>query len=625
MKMHMDSRARRVLSVVIGLQLLIGGTALGVFGTPDNVSARESSHLKVVIIVGPVSGLTDDYKALAQQAAIAARARTDNVVTLYSPNATWPAVRSALDGASVVVYLGHGNGFPSPYGNTLNGSSQDGLGLNPVAGVDDDAHQYFGESVLARDVKLAKGAVVILGHLCYASGNPEPGGPEPTLAVAEQRVDNYARGWIAAGATAVIAEGHGEPSYYVSGLLKGRGTIEQMWRNAPTFHDHVIASTSGRTPGATLLLDPDRTSRGYFRSLVVGAGTKISQTLSGGSKTGGSRGTTGTPVIVVPTGPLSPAQQGATFGAPVFHGRTVAGTVAALTVAVDARTLGILSRTVSLGTRWDPLDRVAPAQPRQVQAGPSASPAPAASASASADPDAVSVGTKPTTTIPPIDPPSIGLISAETPGAVVAVAPAALTGSGLTIPITMPAKPGLYRLVTTIHDAGGVAYDAATQDLLGALLVRVTGSLSASYGVPADLLATAAGSMAVRVRVANTGTEPWSQPTDLHRVVGLPSTSTAAPHLVARWVRLDDAPGTEPAGVPDAIRVDAAPGTESVLDFTIATPSQAGPYLLMFDLETEDGQSLASLGVAPGMTRVVVGPSLAAPEIGRPADGVSAY
>jgi hypothetical protein len=103
--------------------------------------------------------------------------------------------------------------------------------------------------------------------------------------------------------------------------------------------------------------------------------------------------------------------------------------------------------------------------------------------------------------------------------------------------------------------------------------------------------------------------------------VGLPSTSTAAPHLVARWVRLDDAPGTEPAGVPDAIRVDAAPGTESLLDFMIATPSQAGPYLLMFDLETEDGQSLASLGVAPGMTRVVVGPGVPGTDPGLPNGG----
>ena len=603
-------RARRLLTVVVGLQMLIGATALGVLASPVSASTSKASHVKVVIIVGPVSGLTDDYRALGEQAAVAASARNDNVVTLYSPNATWPAVRNALDGASIVVYLGHGNGFPSPYGSTLNGASQDGLGLNPVAGVDNDAHQYFGEKVLARDVRLAKGAVVILGHLCYASGNPEPGGPEPTLDVAQQRVDNYARGWIASGATAVIAEGHGEPSYYVGALLKGRGTIEQMWRDAPTFHDHVIGLTSQRTPGAALLLDPDRTTRGYFRSLVVGAGTKISQTLSGGSRSGGSRGTTGTPVIVVPPGPLTPAQQGATFGPPVFHGRTVAGTVAALTVAVDARTLGILPRNVSLGTRWDLLDRVAPAQPRQVQAGPSASPAPAGSASPSSDPGAVSVGTKPTAPIAPVEPPSIGLISPETPGAVVAVAPAALTASGLTIPITMPAKPGLYRLVTTIHDAGGVAYDSATQDLLGALLVRVTGSLSASYGVPADLQASASGSLAVRVRVANSGTEPWSQPTDPHRVVGLPSTSTAAPHLVARWVRLDDAAGTEPAGVPDAIRADIAPGTESVLDFTIATPSQAGPYLLMFDLETEDGQSLASLGSAPGMTRVVVGPAV---------------
>ena len=34
---------------------------------------------------------------------------------VYSPNATWSAVKAALQGASIVVYMGHGNGFPSPY------------------------------------------------------------------------------------------------------------------------------------------------------------------------------------------------------------------------------------------------------------------------------------------------------------------------------------------------------------------------------------------------------------------------------------------------------------------------------------------------------------------------------
>ena len=40
---------------------------------------------------------------------------TPNVIQVYSPNATWSAVKAATAGANVVIYLGHGNGWPSPY------------------------------------------------------------------------------------------------------------------------------------------------------------------------------------------------------------------------------------------------------------------------------------------------------------------------------------------------------------------------------------------------------------------------------------------------------------------------------------------------------------------------------
>ena len=53
---------------------------------------------------------------------------------IYSPNATWPAVKAALQGASLVVYMGHGNGWPSPYRDALYPPTQDGFGLNPTAG-----------------------------------------------------------------------------------------------------------------------------------------------------------------------------------------------------------------------------------------------------------------------------------------------------------------------------------------------------------------------------------------------------------------------------------------------------------------------------------------------------------
>ena len=38
------------------------------------------------------------------------------VIELYSPYATWSKVKAAAQGANLLIYLGHGNGYPSPYG-----------------------------------------------------------------------------------------------------------------------------------------------------------------------------------------------------------------------------------------------------------------------------------------------------------------------------------------------------------------------------------------------------------------------------------------------------------------------------------------------------------------------------
>ena len=74
---------------------------------------------KVVFVVGPAGAATNGYRSQARAAAAIARRYTPDVIELYSPNATWPAVREALQGASLVVYMGHGNGFPSRYRDEL--------------------------------------------------------------------------------------------------------------------------------------------------------------------------------------------------------------------------------------------------------------------------------------------------------------------------------------------------------------------------------------------------------------------------------------------------------------------------------------------------------------------------
>ena len=53
-------------------------------------------------------------------------------------------------------------------------TTKDGFGLNATAGAGDYNNKYYGEPYVVQ-LDLAPNAVVILNHLCYASGNSEPG------------------------------------------------------------------------------------------------------------------------------------------------------------------------------------------------------------------------------------------------------------------------------------------------------------------------------------------------------------------------------------------------------------------------------------------------------------------
>ena len=59
--------------------------------------------------------MTPTYRNDANQVYAEAIKYTNNVVKVYSPGATWSKVQAAVNGASIVVYMGHGNGWPSPY------------------------------------------------------------------------------------------------------------------------------------------------------------------------------------------------------------------------------------------------------------------------------------------------------------------------------------------------------------------------------------------------------------------------------------------------------------------------------------------------------------------------------
>jgi hypothetical protein len=225
---------------------------------------------RVVIVVGPSGAATRDYLGKAREYAAQAKAYGASVTSVLTPHATWNRVLAAAQGANVFIYLGHGNGWPSRYG-PYQGVTKNGLGLNPRDGSGNKRVKYYGEDFVRDHLRLAPGAIVLLNRLCYASGNAEPGSPEPSLSTAVRRADNFAAGFLDAGAAAVVADGHTSLVYELA-VLFGRGrTLVGAWASDPDTNGHVRSFASRRTPGTTVRLDPDHRNKGFYRSLVTRA------------------------------------------------------------------------------------------------------------------------------------------------------------------------------------------------------------------------------------------------------------------------------------------------------------------------------------------------------------------
>lgn len=685
---------RSVPSVVrrFSAAIITGLIAVGVFA-PASLAASPTTHAtkavpKVVFIVGPAGAATDGYRAQARAAAVIARRYTPDVVELYSPNATWPAVEEALAGASLVVYMGHGNGFPSRYRDELYPPTQNGFGLNPSPGGGDSTHQYFGEGIVGSQVKLARNAVVLLNHLCYASGLSEPNLPEGTLAVARQRVDNYAAGFVKAGASAVIAEAYDSPSYFVRAILGGGRSIQSAWQNSPSANGHRIAFASQRSPGYVAQMDTRTASSGFSRSIVMKAGLAPRDIRAGAA--GSSAGTDAT----VSALPLEPTLigTGLTLGAPDIASLPSAGSAAKIDVPFKIKDRKALPTDLQASVRWDPIDvpivatdpatevsgaaptaspspstaatsaaspppaaspapavaapgpsasaaapapksaattkkpakaasATAPAATTAPSASPSASPSAAPTATAAADPvpdqpKGRRVTPKPARIVPRLEPPTeqLDLVVPERTGDVVSPAAVKIGKKAITVPVTLPAAPGRYRLTITVHDADGVAYDAATQALLPSLIVRVTGDFDGAIQAAPTAQIEAGTGLNLGVRVVNLGVAAWG-----HKAI--PPTSNLsgyikaeAANVVGTWIPLSigAAAPIDPAAPPlsASLPIALAPGKTADATLELRAPVASGDYLLMLDIVTPEHGSLVASGADPTIVRVTVLPAV---------------
>ena len=582
---------------------------------------------KVALVVGPVGSITPAYRALANEAADAARAAGAEVVKVYSPNATWPAVRQALDGASIVVYLGHGNGWPSRYRDALYPPTQNGFGLNPVGGAGDDRHQYFGEASIEK-LRLAPNAVVVFSHLCYASGNTEPGLPEGSVGDAIQRVDNYASGFLRAGAKAVVAEAGLGPAYYVRSLLRDRGSIEQIWRSSPTVNgDHQIVTPASGRPGTPSGSTPSAPASGFRRSLVSPRRDRVASCAPGAQGRAGAARRAG---HRRPRSRRSPAPGSGSASRRSGPCRSPAATTRLTLPLARAKTSGVPERrpgrrsggTRSSSTRpprptrrpssrpcrCDPRDQDGPTPARRTPARQRAGPGADghADARARAGPGPVA--------------PEVDLVVPEAIGSVVEPdgrpADEARPRRSTSPTRRSPACTGS---TVTLHTPEGVAYDAATQALLAPVLVRVGGALAVAYGAPQTLALATGSTSEVAVRVLNAGSHELGQggpgAAGPHRD-GRPGRHGADAHPAAvagRHLDLDGRPRrSRPPSPSGSSMAVAEPGGSAVAVLPLEAPSVPGNYLLLLDVVDARTRARCPHGAAVRRSiRVTVGDPVA--------------
>jgi hypothetical protein len=254
------SRHRPVRIVALAI-LMLSFTSGGFAATPRTTNAAEP--VKVVIVVGPVEGNTARYIAHARDYAALARSLGAAVTEVYSPKATYTQVTRAATGANIFIYLGHGNGYPSPYG-PFSRLRKNGMGLNSRSGHGNSNVKYWGQTYMRTGLHLAPDSVVLLNHLCYASGNSEPGRANPSKATAMKRADRYGTGFLRTGAKAMFAIGTGSLSPVITDLLTSDKTVAQIFQDDGSFsgaRDFSFKST--HTSGSTVWMDPKAPGRYY--------------------------------------------------------------------------------------------------------------------------------------------------------------------------------------------------------------------------------------------------------------------------------------------------------------------------------------------------------------------------
>ena len=208
---------RRAIPVIAAL--VIAATATVTTGR----APREAAYApRVVIVVGPSGGATRDYLGKARAYAAQAQAygaRSPSV--LHAPRHLGPRPRRRAGRER--LHLPRPRQRLAQPVRALPGPHQERPGPEPVGRLGQLPGEVLRRGPTARAHppragrrRPAQPAVLRVGR--RRAGHPR----SPSWTVAVRRVDNFAAGFLAAGATAVLADGHTSLVYEIPALFAGR-------------------------------------------------------------------------------------------------------------------------------------------------------------------------------------------------------------------------------------------------------------------------------------------------------------------------------------------------------------------------------------------------------------------
>jgi hypothetical protein len=141
------------------------------------------------------------------------------------------------------------------------------MGLNSSSGHGNSNVKYWGQTYV-KTLDLAAHSVVLLNHLCYASGNSEPGHGTPSKSTAMLRADGYGTGFLRTGAQAVFANGRGSLSSILIDLMTSDKAVGQIFKDDRSFTgERDFSFASKKTAWATVWMDPYAKGK-YYKSVV---------------------------------------------------------------------------------------------------------------------------------------------------------------------------------------------------------------------------------------------------------------------------------------------------------------------------------------------------------------------